>query len=105
MPALIKALNQTLRGWGNYHRHVVASDAFSRIDTYVYEQLWRTLRRRHPRQSKKWLTRHYWSGGGGRNVFSYGGKLKQGPRRYEVIRLCSIGIQQIQEDQVRSQSV
>jgi RNA-directed DNA polymerase len=33
MPILIKKLNQTLRGWGNYHRHVAASEAFSRIDT------------------------------------------------------------------------
>jgi RNA-directed DNA polymerase len=55
MPVLIKKLNETLRGWGNYHRHVVASEAFRRIDTYVYEQLWRMLHRRHPKQSKKWL--------------------------------------------------
>ena len=50
MPALIKKLNQMLRGWGNYHRHVVASEAFSCVDTYVYEQLWRMLRRRHPQE-------------------------------------------------------
>ena len=47
MPVLIKKLNETLRGWGNYHRHVVASEAFGRIDTYVFEQLWRMVRRRH----------------------------------------------------------
>jgi RNA-directed DNA polymerase len=52
MPVLIKKLNQSLRGWGNYHRHVVASEAFSRIDTYVYEQLWRMLRRRLRNKSK-----------------------------------------------------
>ncbi|MBL1259311.1 MAG: group II intron reverse transcriptase/maturase [Thiotrichaceae bacterium] len=37
MTVLIKVLNQTLRGWGNYHRHVVSSAAFSRVDTYVYQ--------------------------------------------------------------------
>ncbi len=33
MPVLIKALNQTLRGWGNYHHHGVSSEAFSRVDS------------------------------------------------------------------------
>ena len=92
MPVLIKRLNQTLRGWGNYHRHVVASEAFSRVDTYVYKQLWRMLAQRHPNKSKKWLARHYWSGPGGRNIFSVVGKTKKGDVRYSVIRLCSIGI-------------
>ena len=51
MPALIKKLNAVLRGWANYHRHVVASEAFKRIDTYVYDQLWRMIRRRHSQKS------------------------------------------------------
>jgi len=33
MVILITKLNQTLRGWANYHRHVVSSEAFSRVDT------------------------------------------------------------------------
>lgn len=92
MPALIKALNQTLRGWGNYHRHVVASEAFARVDSYVYNQLWRMLRRRHPSKSKKWLARHYWSGPDGRNIFAVVDKTDRGDRVYSVIRLSSIGI-------------
>jgi RNA-directed DNA polymerase len=92
MPALIQALNQTLRGWGNYHRHVVSSAAFSRVDNYVYEQLWRTIRRRHPKKSRKWLVRKYWSRKGGRSIFSASVKTKQGTRAYEVCRLSSIGI-------------
>ncbi len=31
MPVLIKKLNETLRGWANYHRHVVASEAFAAL--------------------------------------------------------------------------
>ena len=52
MPVLIKKLNQTLRGWANYHRHVVAAQAFSRIDTYGFEQLWRMVKRRHQNKSQ-----------------------------------------------------
>ena len=64
MEAMIKKLNQTLRGWANYHRHVVASEVFSRVDTYVFEELWRMLRRRHSNKSKKWLIGQYWSAAG-----------------------------------------
>ena len=92
MAALIKVLNQTLRGWGNYHRHVVASAAFSEIDTYVYEQLWRMIRRRHQNKSKKWLYRKYWAEGERKHTFSIKCKTEAGPRWYSVVRLCSIGI-------------
>lgn len=92
MPILIKKLNQTLRGWGNYHRHVVASEAFSRIDNYVYEQLWRMLHRRHPQQSSGWLVAKYWNVTGQAWVFSVLEKVKKGHRLYKVFRLCSLGI-------------
>lgn len=92
MPALIKKLNQTLRGWGNYHRHVVASEAFARVDKYVYDQLWRMLRRRHPMKSQRWLVNKYWSTPGRKWVFSTIAKLRRGVRRYQVVILSSLGI-------------
>jgi len=92
MPILIKKLNDTLRGWGNYHRHVVASEAFSRIDTYVYEELWRMIRRRHSGKSERWLARKYWLAAGRRWVFTATGDTRKGKRLYEVVRLSSIGI-------------
>ena len=63
MDVLITKLNHLLRGWANYHRHVVASVAFSRVDNYVYHELWRMLHRRHQNKSAHWLTKHYWSAG------------------------------------------
>ena len=92
MPVLIKKLNETLRGWANYHRHVVASDAFGKIDIYVYDQLWRMLRRRHCRKSTKWLTKRYWSAAG-KNVFAVFAKtVKAGKKLYQVVRVSAIGI-------------
>jgi RNA-directed DNA polymerase len=92
MPALIKKLNETLRGWANYHRHVVASEAFSRIDTFVFEQLRRMLRRRHPTKSAKWLIKYYWSAAG-KNVFAVIAKTaKAGRKLYQLLRVSSIGI-------------
>jgi len=90
MPALIKKLNATLRGWANYHRHVVASEAFKRIDTYVYEQLWRMNRRRHSQKSAQWLSKQYWSAAG-KNVFAV--CVKPEKKLYQVLRVSSIGIQ------------
>ncbi len=92
MPALIEKLNDTLRGWANYHRHVVASEAFGVIDTYVFEQLRHMLRQRHPTKSARWLIKHYWSAAG-KNVFAVLAKTaKAGKRLYRVLQVGIIGI-------------
>jgi RNA-directed DNA polymerase len=77
MPALIKKLNQSLRGWANYHRHVVAGEAFSRIDSYVFAQLWRMARRRHQNKSKGWLYKKYWTESGQKHIFAVKAKTKK----------------------------
>ncbi len=93
MPVLIKKLNQTLRGWAHYHRHVVASEAFNRIDTYVFQQLWRMLRRRHQNKPKGWLIKRYWSATGRKHVFAVSSKTAKGRKQvYQVLRVSSIGI-------------
>jgi len=89
---LIKKLNETLRGWANYHRHVVSSEAFSCIDKYVLERLKHMVHKRHPRKSQKWLHRKYWEAAG-RNTFAVIEKTQKGTKKtYRVIRTSSIGI-------------
>jgi len=93
MPALIKELNQVLRGWANYHRHVVASEAFKRIDKYVFESLWRTLKRRHPNKSANWLIKRYQSAAGLKCAFAVRAKTYKGTTIvYQVLKMSSIGI-------------
>ena len=93
MPILIKKLNETLRGWANYHRHVVSSETFGRIDNYVYDHLWRMVRKRHPTKSKKWLYRKYYKAAGRKYLFSVVDKTKKGIKKaYQVIRTSAIGI-------------
>ena len=91
MPVLIKKLNEVLRGWGYYHRHVVASEAFSRIDTYVFEQLRHMLRRRHSNKPVRWLKKHYWSAAG-KNRFAVWSKTAKTGKKLYLLHLCSIGI-------------
>lgn len=33
---LIDNLNPVLRGWANYHRHVICAETFSKLDTHVW---------------------------------------------------------------------
>ena len=90
--ALIKTLNDTLRGWANFHRNVVASLAFRRVDSYVYAQLWRMIRRRHSNKSRKWLAKKYWLVHGRNWIFSTVARLKEGLKTYQVLRTCRIKI-------------
>ena len=52
---LIRLLNPVLRGWANYHRHVVAKEAFARNDHAVWSTLWEWAIRRHPNKGKRWV--------------------------------------------------
>src|ERR1700693_487523 len=43
---LIRLLNPVLRGWANYHSHVVAKETFARNDHQIWSMLWRWAVRR-----------------------------------------------------------
>src|SRR5882672_4818995 len=56
---LIDLLNPMIRGWANYHRHVVAKRTYSAVDTHIWQALWRWAKRRHPNKSCGWVRRKY----------------------------------------------
>lgn len=62
--AMIRMLNPILRGWTNYHRHVVAREAFYQVQRYINGLLWRWMRRRHPKKSRAWRRRKYYPAAG-----------------------------------------
>jgi len=57
---LIRRLNQVIRGWTNYHRHVVASQAFSYINNTLYLLLQQWAKHRHPNKNTWWRMNKYW---------------------------------------------
>ncbi len=59
--ALLGKLNPIIRGWANYYRHGAAKRTFDRLDCFVFRQLWRWAKRRHPHKSAKWKQRKYFS--------------------------------------------
>jgi len=91
--SMIGQLNPKIRGWANYHRHVVSGKTFSRIDHSIYNSLWQWMKRRHRNKSKTWMIKKYLSSGSMPWMFSVKVKDKKGKSRvYEVIRLNHIGI-------------
>ena len=56
---LIKKLNPMIRGWCNYHRHVVSSSTFSKLGSYLFTLLWKWSKRRHLNKGRRWIARKY----------------------------------------------
>lgn len=64
---LIRQLNSILRGWANYHRHIVAKETFNYVDYRVWKLLWQWCRRRHNNRHKRWIKNKYFKSVGPRN--------------------------------------
>lgn len=56
---LIVRLNPIIRGWANYHRHVVSKKIFADIDHHIFQMLWRWARRRHRQKGGRWIRARY----------------------------------------------
>jgi len=91
---LIVLLNPVVRGWAYYHRHVVSSATFSKIDSVVFDCLWRWARRRHPQKPSRWIFDKYFERlNGRRNVFHAKSLDKQGkPIVRRLFRAASVPI-------------
>ncbi|WNZ23119.1 group II intron reverse transcriptase/maturase [Leptolyngbya sp. NK1-12] len=57
---LIAALNPVIIGWSNYFSTVVSSQAYQRLDHWLYLQLKDWATHRHPRKSQRWIANKYW---------------------------------------------
>jgi RNA-directed DNA polymerase len=56
---LIDTLNPVLRGWANYHRHVLCGETFAKLDNFVWGRVYRWAKRRHSDKTGRWLTDRY----------------------------------------------
>jgi RNA-directed DNA polymerase len=64
---LLLKLNPIIRGWAQYHRHVVSKRTFSDVDSAIYNALRRWAIRRHRQKSKAWIIGKYIRTVGGDN--------------------------------------
>jgi RNA-directed DNA polymerase len=68
---LISLLNPVIRGWANYHRHVVSKKLYGSVDYAIFKTLWQWAKRRHPNKGKRWVKDKYFRHLGNRKwVFS-----------------------------------
>ena len=96
MPAgeLVRILNPIIRGWANYHRHVVSKVAFNTVDSVIFESLWQWSKRRHPNKNRRWIVNKYFTSVGGDNwVFSGTIKGRDGqPKIVQLINAANVSI-------------
>lgn len=74
---IVQWLNPKIRGWANYHRHVVSSETFSYVDHRIWQMLWRWARRRHSNKPRHWVAKKYFGRVGGRE-WVFGGPKPDG---------------------------
>src|SRR6266849_10208367 len=83
---LIRLLNPVLRGWANYHSHVVAKKTFVRNDANVWSLLWQWATRRHPNKGAQWVKEKYFKTRGARHgVFAATEKREDGTQRELIL--------------------
>jgi len=69
---LIGKLNSIIRGWCNYHRKVISSRIFAKLDSTIFWSIWNWVRRRHPTKSKRWIKLKYFIKKGKRDWIFFG---------------------------------
>jgi RNA-directed DNA polymerase len=72
---LIGLLNPGIRGWANFHRYVASKQPFTKVDSAIFQALWRWAKRRHPKKPLRWIKDTYFHHVGGRNWVFRGKRL------------------------------
>lgn len=58
---LIRLLNPIIRGWVNYHKYNVSTEAFEYVDYQIFMCIWKWCLRRHKKKGKKWVKNKYFN--------------------------------------------
>lgn len=86
---LIVKLNPLIRGWANYHRHVVSKKTFNKINQAIFWAIWRWIKRRHSHKHWRWRKQRYYKSIGLRNWVFFG-KIPGKEGRVKEVELFNI---------------
>jgi RNA-directed DNA polymerase len=82
---LIAQLNPIIRGWAMYHRHMASKKTFSKVDSAIFEMLWRWAKRRHPHKGRRWVKDKYFHEIGTRK-WVFAGEIER--KKGETLTIC-----------------
>ena len=87
---VIAALNPKIRGWANYHRHIVSKKTYSFVDHLIFHLLRCWAIRRHPGKGAAWALRKYFKSVGTRQwVFSVSIRSKDGRKQIKSLQFAT----------------
>jgi RNA-directed DNA polymerase len=90
---VIGQLNPLLRGWANYHCHVVSKETFAKIDYAIFRALWRWATRRHPHKGRRWVRQRYFTAVRNNQWVFQGLRTDRGtPREDHLVKLAATPI-------------
>ena len=88
--ALIAMLNPKIRGWANFHRHVVSKKTFVHVDARLFQCLWQWAKRRHKNKSREWIKQKYFGKVGNRDWRFFGERTdKNGQKLLNWLKLAA----------------
>jgi len=99
---LISRLNPVIRGWANYHRHVVSKRIFARLDAAIFRMLWQWAKARHPRKGKHWIKQKYFERVENRDWWFFGETEDRSVSRYHVRLFHAASVKIVRHVQVQS---
>jgi RNA-directed DNA polymerase len=86
---MVWKLNPIIQGWAQHFRHDVSKETFYRVDTTIFEKLWRWARRRHKGKRWQWVKEKYFPRGNG-YAWSFSGEVNG--KRQHLFHAGSVSI-------------
>jgi RNA-directed DNA polymerase len=81
---LIQRLNQQIKGWTMYHRHVASKRTFNLVDRHIFRMLRHWCRHRHREKSWTWINHKYFRSSGHRHWIFRGTLADSEGKEFEV---------------------
>jgi RNA-directed DNA polymerase len=99
---LINRLNPVIRGWANYHRHVVSKRIFARLDAAIFRMLLQWAKARHPRKGKRWIKQKYFERVENRDWWFFGETEDRSASQHHIRLFHAASVKIVRHVQVQS---